>query len=170
MIKREQDSGIHAQAALVFRHIEHIAYMLLGLLLACAAALSLVRAALTLVGGLQHLQSETAIFDVVDELLFVFMLIEILHTVRASLTTGGLSCEPFLVVGLIASIRRVLVITLETSQQTHEKGWTPETVRMLHSSLAELGVMAGLIGVMVVGIYMLHRARAEDDEAVGTSI
>ena len=41
------------------------------------------------------------------------MVIEILHTVRVSFTEGALVSEPFLVVGLIASIRRVLVITLE---------------------------------------------------------
>lgn len=165
----QDDPSGNSRAAHLFQHVEHIAYMLLGILLACAAAVSLLRAAISLVEGLRQFGSGSAIVDVIDELLFVFMLIEILHTVRASLKTGGLSCEPFLVVGLIASIRRVLVITLETSQTTHDKGWTPDTIRMMHNSLAELGVMAGLIGVMVIGIYMLHRARPHDAEPAGTS-
>ncbi len=53
------------------------------------------------------------------------MLVEILHTVHASIRTGTLLCEPFLIVGLIACIRRVLVITLETSQITQPDKWDP---------------------------------------------
>jgi hypothetical protein len=80
------------------------------------------------------------------------MVVEILHTVRVSFQSGILVCEPFLIVGLIASIRRVLVITLESSQ----------AVEAAHVSFAstmiELGVLAGLILVMVVSIYMLRRS------------
>ena len=43
------------------------------------------------------------------------MLVEILHTVRISIRSHILVTEPFLIVGLIASIRRILVITLEVS-------------------------------------------------------
>jgi Phosphate-starvation-inducible E family len=46
-----------------------------------------------------------------DRDMFVLMLIEILHTVRGSVRSGELTPEPFLIVGLIASIRNVLVIT-----------------------------------------------------------
>lgn len=37
------------------------------------------------------------------------MIVELLHTVRISIQSQALTMEPFLVVGLIASIRRVLV-------------------------------------------------------------
>ncbi len=46
------------------------------------------------------------------------MLVEILHTVRISIRSHVLVTEPFLVVGLIASIRRILVITLEAATLT----------------------------------------------------
>ena len=154
-----------------FRHIEHGAYMLLGVLLAGAAILALVGAAALLFHGMLDIGSGTdTIFTVIDRLLFVFMLIEILHTVRASLRSGGLNCEPFLVVGLIASIRRVLVITLQTSQVTKQSTWTPQTQEILRSSMIELGVMAGLILAMVVSIYLLHRARPEATEPAGSSV
>jgi hypothetical protein len=45
---------------------------------------------------------------VLNELLIVRMLAEILHTVRISSRSDVLVAEPFLVVGLIASIRRIL--------------------------------------------------------------
>ena len=54
--------------------------------------------------------------------LFVLMLVEILHTVRVSIRSGNLNAEPFLIVGLIASIRRVLVITLQSSNAQQQEG------------------------------------------------
>ena len=51
------------------------------------------------------------------------MVVEVMHTVRVSFRSGTLVCEPFLIVGLIASIRRVLVITLETSQAQQPGKW-----------------------------------------------
>jgi hypothetical protein len=49
------------------------------------------------------------------------MLVEILHTVRISIRSHILVItEPFLVVGLIASIRSILVITLEAATLTKE--------------------------------------------------
>ena len=65
----------------------------------------------------------------VDRLLFVLMIVEILHTVRVSFQSGTLVAQPFLIVGLIASIRRVLVITLETTQASGPGRWTPESRR-----------------------------------------
>jgi hypothetical protein len=53
-----------------------------------------------------------------DELLVALMLVEILHTVRISIRSPVLVTEPFLVIGLIASIRRMLVISLELATLT----------------------------------------------------
>jgi uncharacterized membrane protein (DUF373 family) len=47
------------------------------------------------------------VLRVLDQLLVVLMLVEILHTVRISIRSHTLVTEPFLVVGLIASIRRI---------------------------------------------------------------
>jgi hypothetical protein len=94
------------------------------------------------------------------------MLAEILHTVRASMRSGSLTAEPFLVVGLIASIRRVLVITLESSDATKSPVAAPEEGVFKHS-MVELGVLAMLILVMVISIFLLRRcppARAADSD------
>jgi len=63
-------------------------------------------------------------------LLIVLMLVEILHTVRISIRSHKLMiAEPFLVVGLIASIRRMLVITLEAATLSREGAWVSEGAR-----------------------------------------
>ena len=58
---------------------------------------------------------------VLNQLLVAPMLAEILHTVRLSIRSHVLVTEPFLVVGLIASVGRILVISLEMA--TWEKRW-----------------------------------------------
>ncbi|HYL15245.1 MAG TPA: phosphate-starvation-inducible PsiE family protein [Terriglobales bacterium] len=58
---------------------------------------------------------------VLDQLLVVLMLVEILHTVRISIRSHILVTEPFLIVGLIASLRRSLVITLEAATLTNKR-------------------------------------------------
>ena len=98
-----------------------------------------------------------ALVIAIDRLLFVLMVVEILHTVRVSFRSGTLVAEPFLVVGLIASIRRVLVITLESSQANPIGKWTTDSQALLHSTMLELLVLGGLILIMVMSIYLLRR-------------
>ena len=115
--------------------------------------------------AIHSLGGTNKILEVVDRLLFLLMLVEILHTVRVSMRSGVLTCEPFLIVGLIASIRRVLVITLQSSEITQSKDLTPEKLALFQASMIELGVLAGLILTMVFAIFLLHRARDDGTPA-----
>ncbi len=141
-----------------FKFIETLAYVALGIMLSASAVLALGGAALVLWHGIGEGTGTDAIFSIIDRLLFVLLLVEILHTITASIRTGGLTCEPFLIVGLIASIRRVLVITLQTSQETKGGEWTPELQGLVHAAMVELGVLGGLILVIVVSLYLLRRS------------
>ena len=104
---------IGKMASRAFLRIEVFAYLVLGLLLALTALLGVGSAAVSLWQDVQEHITATSLVLTIDRLLFVLMVVEILHTVRVSFRSGTLVCEPFLIVGLIASIRRVLVITLE---------------------------------------------------------
>lgn len=141
----------------VFLHTEHAVYAALGLLLAMTAILALIDATGLLIGAVRDLGGSAKLLEIVDRLLFLLMLVEILHTVRVSMRSGRLTCEPFLIVGLIASIRRVLVITLQSSEVMHGP-LSPERETLFRASMVELGVLAGLILTMVVSIYLLHKA------------
>jgi phosphate starvation-inducible membrane PsiE len=143
----------------VFLHVELAAYVALGLLLAAAAVRGMLGAGAELLRALPAHGPEGALILAIDRLLFVLMVVEILHTVRASFRSGTLVSEPFLVVGLIASIRRVLVITLESSEANEPGRMTAESMTMLHSALLELLVLAVLILVMVASIYLLRRSK-----------
>jgi len=161
------DHGWMNRAADILLWVEHAAYVALGLMLCITALVALAGAAMLLVQGIADWSGTKTIFVIVDRLLFVLMLIEIMHTVRASLSSGSLSCEPFLVVGLIASIRRVLVITLESSDLSHNATGSPAAESLFRATMIELGVLGMLILVMVTSIYVLHQTRKRSPKTTG---
>jgi uncharacterized membrane protein (DUF373 family) len=152
------DTSLSTLADRAFLRIEVLAYMVLGLMLALAAVLGIGEAAASLWADVLDRGAIDSIVVPLDRLLFVLMIVEILHTVRVSFRSGALVCEPFLIVGLIASIRRVLVITLESSQAHQPGKWSPDSQAMLNAALLELGVLGALILVMVISIYLLRHS------------
>lgn len=142
----------------IFVDVELIAYVLLGLMLAFAAVLGIIVTGASALQAAQDHGTAESLLIMIDRLLFVLMVIEILHTVRVSFRSGALVCEPFLVVGLIASIRRVLVITLESSQASTPGKWSGDSQSLFNASMIELSVLAGLILVMVIAIVLLRRS------------
>jgi uncharacterized membrane protein (DUF373 family) len=146
-------SGAH-----LIQRIEQAVYLAIGGLLVLTLLLALAGAVKILWDGLQDWSGTTAVFQLIDRLLFVLMLVEILHTVHASIRTMTLVCEPFLIVGLIACIRRILVITLEMSQITQPNHWQPENLPLFQASMLELGVLGALVIVLIGSIYVTRLA------------
>ena len=140
----------------LFLMVEHALYVALGVVLSVTGLAALADVVHTLWGAMINWNGPSALLVTVDRLLFVLMLAEILHTVRVSIKSGALTCEPFLIVGLIACIRRVLVITLESSQANGKSEAGGQEV--FQSSMIELGILGGLILVMVISIYLVRRA------------
>lgn len=162
-MEREHETELETRtlasfAARAFLRIEVSAYMILGLLLGLTALVGIGSAALSLVHTVLLSGDTESIVETVDRLLFVLMIVEILHTVRVSFREGTLVCEPFLVVGLIASIRRMLAITLEASQVNSPAKWESGSQDVFNATMIELGVLGGLIMIMVIAIFILRRS------------
>jgi uncharacterized membrane protein (DUF373 family) len=104
----------------------------------------------------QHLVAFQTL-GVLDELLLVLMMVEILHTVRISIRSHLLVTEPFLVVGLIASIRQILVVTLESANLKKENLWVAEGASVFRWNMVELGLLGVLVLILVVSIALLRR-------------
>jgi uncharacterized membrane protein (DUF373 family) len=151
-IPQREINRLGVSAGGVFLTVEVLAYVVL---------VGVAGAAVSLWGAIRASGEASALVVAVDRLLFVLMVVEVMHTVRVSFRSGTLVCEPFLIVGLIASIRRVLVITLETSQAREPGKWNPDAQALLNSTMLELAVLGGLILVMVISIYMLRRSDRE---------
>src|SRR5208337_5145709 len=117
--------------------------------------------------GFLHWTMATQTLQVLDELLLVLMMVELLHTVRISIHSHILVTEPFLVVGLIASIRRVLVITLEAATLTKSGTWSAEGASIFRASMAELGLLGLLILILVFSITLLRRYAPGEKDVAG---
>jgi uncharacterized membrane protein (DUF373 family) len=145
---------------------EIVIYTVLAVMLAIAAFVTIATAGQILWIGLNHWTVAVQSLKVLDQLLIVLMLVEILHTVRISIRSHVLVTEPVLIVGLIASIRRILVITLEAaSTLTKDGAWATESSSgIFHSSMIELGLLGLLVLVLVVSIAILrHYAPSSKD-------
>ena len=142
--------------------VEVSIYMMLGLLLSLTGLIALGGVVPILWESAHHLSQPSGVFKIMDRLLFVLMLVEILHTVRISIRSHRLVTEPFLIVGLIASIRRMLVITLEAASLTEPAKWTAGGAAIFRASMLELTLLAFLVLSLVVSICLLRRHPAAE--------
>jgi phosphate starvation-inducible membrane PsiE len=92
---------------------------------------------------------ERTAVGILNTILLVMMTMEIVYTVAISLKSHMLNAEPFLIIGVIASIRRMLVITA-TSTENETK---PE---VFHNTLVELGLLAATVVALAAAICILR--------------
>src|SRR5947208_14494094 len=135
--------------------VEVVIYSVLARLLSGTVLAAIASAGKLLWDALSHWAIATQTLRVLNELLVVLMLVEILHTVRISIRSHVLVTEPFLVVGLIATIRRILVITLEAANLTRPETWTKNGEAIFRASVIELGLLGVLVLILVIAIYLL---------------
>lgn len=147
--------------------VEALLYIVVGALLSVSAAGGVIQAGMLLwqsAMGNAPVNYGVGLL-VLDQLLLVLMLVELLHTVRISVRSQTLMTEPFLIVGLIASIRRVLVITMQAAKMTEQnQSQAAEAANTFRNTMIELGVLGILILVFVFAIYLLRRSSASAAE------
>jgi Phosphate-starvation-inducible E family len=136
---------------------EVVIYSILAALLFITALATIANAGKMLWEGLGQWTIAAQTLLVLDQLLVVLMLVEILHTVRISIHSHILVTEPFLIVGLIASIRRILVITLEGANLTQGATWSTDNASKFRASMTELGLLGLLVLILVLSIALLRR-------------
>lgn len=93
-----------------------------------------------------------ALIRLFENLLLTLMAVEILYTVIVSIDTRTLLPEPFLVVGLLAAIRRILTLSVEGAKLMSSN---PEHFILV---LWEIGLLAFLILILVASIVMLRKS------------
>ncbi len=127
---------------------ERAVFLVIGVLL-FVAALALLKQSVgvlyqMLLGDRPAIAYGSQFLDVV---LLVLMVVELAYTVILSLRGAVLLAEPFLIVGLIAVIRRMLVITV---------GESGSEAVSIHSNAMELAILAGIVIVFVGSIAVLR--------------
>jgi uncharacterized membrane protein (DUF373 family) len=110
---------------------------------------------------------EMALIDtsltVLDRVLLIFIFVELLNTIGIVIREREIVAEPFLLIGLIAVVRRILLVTAEAEQ-------TIGTEKFLNLVL-ELGVLTGLVIALSGALYFTRRAeRPHSTESQGVQV
>lgn len=134
-----------------FTHVEDVVYVGLGVLLAAGALVLLGDGALTFVRGLGDGTMAATVLALLDRILLIVMIVEILYTVQVSFREHALVPEPFIIVGLIAVIRRVLVLTAEFSDLMTQGD------DAFRNAMFELSILTVMVLVLVLSLALLRR-------------
>lgn len=102
--------------ARAFSIVEDVVYVALGLMLASCAITLLFDGIVTFIRQIGHATAFASTLGLLDRILLILLIVELLYTVQVSFREHAVMPEPFLLVGLIAAIRRVLLLTAEFSQ------------------------------------------------------
>jgi uncharacterized membrane protein (DUF373 family) len=149
--KQTRATRVRNGFALGFSRAEDVIYIGLGLLLAATAFALLIHELIFFMNYvLTGTLSENIVF-VLDRILLVIIFVEVLYTVQVSFRQHTLQPEPFLVVGLIAVTRRILVLTAELSKLAKE---TPSG---FYNSMIELALLTVLIVALVVSLRLVRQ-------------
>jgi uncharacterized membrane protein (DUF373 family) len=96
----------------------------------------------------------TAVFNLINDVLLALIILELLWTVIRFLKKQKFVIGPFLAIGMIAAVRRILLIEAQTSFMDH----------VPHDKLYELGLSAVIILILMVAYYLSVKAQKIDTE------
>lgn len=97
----------------VLEHAQDVVTVLVGIMLILLAGALLASGIIDFAHGVSASISDSA-KNLLDRVLLVLILVEIVHTVVLSLRSHRLIAQPFIVVGLVAVIRRILFLLSST--------------------------------------------------------
>jgi uncharacterized membrane protein (DUF373 family) len=110
---------------------------------------------------LRSAPASTVMLEILDGLLLIFIFVELLYAVRACLRSHEIVAEPFLIVGILAGIKEIVVLSVEAATLL-EKG--PEFSR----AVVEIGVLGAVVLVLALAAFVLRARRGGSGEAAET--
>jgi uncharacterized membrane protein (DUF373 family) len=150
---QRKENAISRFTALGLHLMEDVIYALTALVLVAGAFIVLGEAVYELVTKLPDGVTK-AIEASLDALLIVFILVELLSAVRSAIDEHILVAEPFLLVGILAAIKEMVV--LATFKIDAEKAGP---------TALKVGVLAGVVIALAVATLVLRRREREPKEA-----
>ncbi|BDX31834.1 hypothetical protein TUM20985_23810 [Mycobacterium antarcticum] len=143
----------------VLSWVEDAIYWAIAVVLALGSVALLVAQFNTML-RLRNTPTSTLMLEILDGLLLLFIFVELLYAVRACLRSHEIVAEPFLIVGILAGIKEIVVLSVEAATLL-EKG--PEFSR----AIVEIGVLGGVVLVLALAAYVLRVRRQHGDGATG---
>jgi uncharacterized membrane protein (DUF373 family) len=134
-----------------FTLVEDIVYVGLGLLLAGSSLILLVGGVITFAQNLIAGTLAGNIVALLDRILLILLVVELMYTVQVSFREHSLVPEPFLIVGLVAAVRRILVITAEFAELMDKDP------AAFTNAMIELALLSVMVLVLVASLLLLKR-------------
>jgi uncharacterized membrane protein (DUF373 family) len=95
--------------------------------------------------------------EILDTLLLVFIVVELLFAVRITIARRELIAEPFLLVGIIASIKEIVVLSVKAADEIG-------TGTSFSDAMWEVGVLGVLVLLLGATALLLRRKEREPGE------
>nr|WP_275889517.1 phosphate-starvation-inducible PsiE family protein [Nakamurella flavida] len=136
---------------------EGIVYVGIAVLLLVVAIAVLVAAARQVPAVFTSDTAGAAALEMLDTLLLVFIVVELLFAVRITIARRELIAEPFLLVGIIASIKEIVVLSVKAADELGKGAVFADSIR-------EIAVLGGLVLVLGVTAWLLRLKEREPGE------
>src|SRR6516162_4536169 len=136
-----------ARTIWVLEHAQDYVSSVVGIGLILLAVVLIVSGFYTFAHDLLKENVLTATTGLLDRLLLVLIVAEIVHTVVLSLRTHQLSAQPFIVVGLVAVIRKILLVLSDQASV----------------STTELWLLIAMVAAFVAGLITVSRFEKKED-------
>ncbi|MDA8384997.1 MAG: phosphate-starvation-inducible PsiE family protein [Actinomycetota bacterium] len=129
---------------------EKVLYIAVAVLLVTMSAFVIIQS----VRDLYRLDLSTSLTAdlaiVLNDVLFAIIILELLSTVVAHLRKGGFQVKAFLYIGIISSVRRILVLGAQLSANAKLPA------RAFRHGILELGVDAGVVLVLAIALLVVR--------------
>ena len=140
---------------------EDVVYGGIALLLVAAAGVLLLIAGHELLEARHGLRTDP-IIAVLDTILLVFIVVELLSAVRLTVSKRELIAEPFLLVGIIASIKEIVVLSVKAADAIG-------TGAAFDDQLQEIAVLGVIVLLLGATAFLLRRKEREPAEGANSA-
>ena len=149
-----QERRVRDKTSTWFGFVEDSLYVVVALALSIAGLILFGYSIYTFVNDAAETSMSTSILELLDNLLLVFIVTELIHTIRAIIDEKVLLAEPFLVVGIVAAIRRLIVVSAEAKNLVG----TPD----FSDAMLEIGLLTGTGLLLTLAVFLLrHTSHSE---------
>ena len=143
----------------MIERVENVVYLAVAVILFAVAAVVIGKTVLTF-GDLGTAGVIEVAANILDLLLLVFIVVELLFAVRTTLNRRELVAEPFLLVGIIASIKEIVVLSVKAPDLLGKPEFA-DTLRLM-------ALLSGTIILLALASWMLRRKEREPSEGANS--
>jgi uncharacterized membrane protein (DUF373 family) len=143
---------------------EDLVHYAVAIVLVGVAAVVLVKSILDLFNS--HDDFPQLVTGVINNILFVIIVMEILRTVVAHFDDAGLQLKPFLIIGIISAVRHILTVGARESLGAADA--VNASSEHFRQAQMELGVNAAVVIALVIGLVLVWRSEANAPETAET--